>query len=237
MADVFISYRRDGGDMTAMYIFQALKDRGYSVFYDVDVLRSGKFNEELLKQIQGCTDFLVVLSPHALDRCNNQGDWVRLEIAEAIKEEKNIVPILMNGFSFPDDLPDDINELRVHTGLTSSTEYFQESMTRMCDKFLRSKPQKKRKRIAAFFIAVAVFALTVLFLILRTGGVNILKPAVTENKEEETNVVITNETVWEQEEKAANAEIGYQDVIGQDTEPTEKTSTQENIITNADTEE
>ena len=27
--DIFISYRRDGGDMTAMYIFQALKDRGY----------------------------------------------------------------------------------------------------------------------------------------------------------------------------------------------------------------
>ena len=49
--DIFISYRREGGDMTAMYIYQALKDRGYSVFYDVEVLRAGKFNEELLKEI------------------------------------------------------------------------------------------------------------------------------------------------------------------------------------------
>ena len=29
MADIFISYRRDGGDMTAMHIYQALKERGY----------------------------------------------------------------------------------------------------------------------------------------------------------------------------------------------------------------
>ena len=29
--DIFISYRRDGGDMTAMYIYQALKERGYNV--------------------------------------------------------------------------------------------------------------------------------------------------------------------------------------------------------------
>ena len=52
MADIFISYRRDGGDMAAMHIYQALKERGYDLFYDVEVLRSGKFNEALLKQIQ-----------------------------------------------------------------------------------------------------------------------------------------------------------------------------------------
>ena len=45
--DVFISYRRDGGDMTAMYFYQALKERGYNVFYDLEVLRAGKFNEAL----------------------------------------------------------------------------------------------------------------------------------------------------------------------------------------------
>ena len=143
-SDVFISYRRDGGDMTAMYIYQELRDRGYSVFYDVEVLRSGKFNEDLLRQIQSCRDFVVVLSLHALDRCNDEGDWVRQEIAEAIRCEKNIIPVMMNGFHFPDKLPEDIDSLRTHTGLVSSAEYFQESMNRLCEKYLTSKPRKKK---------------------------------------------------------------------------------------------
>ena len=153
--DIFISYRRDGGDMTAMYIFQELKDRGYQAFYDVEVLRSGKFNEALLANIRACKDFILILSPHALDRCINPDDWVRQEIAEAIRLEKNIVPILLNGFQFPEELPKEIDSLRFHTGLTSNTEYFQESMDRLCDRFLISKP-KKKKSPAAVIAAVVL---------------------------------------------------------------------------------
>ena len=158
--DIFISYRRDGGDMTAMYIFQALKDRGYDVFYDVEVLRSGKFNEALLEYIQSCKDFILVLSPHALDRCEDENDWVRQEIAAAIRENKNIIPIMMNGFQFPEKLPEEIESVRYHTGLTSSTEYFQESMNRLCEKFLTAKPKKKIKRMlpAACILAAAILA-------------------------------------------------------------------------------
>lgn len=161
MADIFISYRRDGGDMTAMHIYQALKERGYDLFYDVEVLRSGKFNEALLKQIQSCKDFIIVLSPHALDRCEDENDWVRQEIAEAIKEKKNIVPVMMNGFQFPENLPEDINELRFHTGLTSSTEYFQESINRLCDKFLTAKPRKKGKWIVPAIVGAVLCALVI----------------------------------------------------------------------------
>ena len=64
--DIFISYRRDGGDMTAMYIYQALKERGYNVFYDLEVLRAGKFNEALLQAIGSCKDFVLILSPFIL---------------------------------------------------------------------------------------------------------------------------------------------------------------------------
>lgn len=161
MADIFISYRRDGGDMTAMHIYQALKERGYDLFYDVEVLRSGKFNEALLKQIQSCKDFIIVLSPHALDRCEDENDWVRQEIAEAIKEKKNIVPVMMNGFQFPENLPEDINELRFHTGLTSSTEYFQESINRLCDKFLTAKPRKKGKWVVPAIVGAVLCALVI----------------------------------------------------------------------------
>ncbi len=164
--DIFISYRRDGGDMTAMYIYQALKDRGYNVFYDVEVLRSGKFNEELLRHIQEAQDFILVLSPHALDRCSDPNDWVRQEIAEAIKDNKNIVPVMMNGFQFPDDLPEEIASVRYRTGLTSSTEYFQESINRLCEKFLKSKPKKKWVIPAAVCLAFVIL-----------GALFLLRPA------------------------------------------------------------
>lgn len=45
--DVFISYRRDGGDILAMLLYNRLKDDGYNPFYDIETLRSGRFNEQL----------------------------------------------------------------------------------------------------------------------------------------------------------------------------------------------
>ena len=163
-ADIFISYRRDGGDMAAMYIYQALKDRGYDVFYDVEVLRSGKFNEALREYIGSCKDFILVLSPHALDRCEDENDWVRQEIAEAIRQDKNIIPVMMNGFRFPEKLPEEIESVRHHTGLTSSTEYFQESMKRLCEKFLTSKPRKKKNWLIPAVVALLAVLGAVVFL-------------------------------------------------------------------------
>ena len=37
--DIFISYRRDGGDTLAQLIYDRLTDRGYSVFLDIESLR------------------------------------------------------------------------------------------------------------------------------------------------------------------------------------------------------
>ena len=90
--DIFISYRRDGGDMAAMYIYQALKDRGYDVFYDVEVLRSGKFNEALREYIGSCKDFILVLSPHALDRCEDENLAVLVAVAFLVRPASAPVP-------------------------------------------------------------------------------------------------------------------------------------------------
>ncbi|MGX8705885.1 MAG: toll/interleukin-1 receptor domain-containing protein, partial [bacterium] len=143
--DIFISYRRDGGDMTAMHFYHSLKGRGYSVFFDLEVLRTGKFNEALLGYIRSCTDFVLILSPRALDRCSAEDDWVRREIAEALRCKKNIIPVMMKGFSFPDSLPADIDDIRFQNGLSSSSEYFQESLNRLCERYLHSQPSAKAK--------------------------------------------------------------------------------------------
>ena len=172
--DVFISYRRDGGDMAAMHIYQALKERGYKAFYDLEVLRAGKFNEALLDAIDSCRDFVLVLSPHALDRCTAEDDWVRREIAEALKQKKNIVPIMMNGFTFPDRLPEEIDDVRFQNGLSATTEYFSESIDRLCSRYLTSKPEKGkaggRKWIIGAVAGLAVLAAALVLIL--TGQKN-----------------------------------------------------------------
>ena len=64
--DIFISYRRDGGDTLAQLIYDRLTDRGYSVFLDIESLRSGKFNEKLFSVIDECRDVVVILPPGSL---------------------------------------------------------------------------------------------------------------------------------------------------------------------------
>ena len=150
--------------MSALHVYESLKARGYNVFYDLEVLRSGQFNKALLYSIQSCKDFVIILSPHALDRCHDEGDWVRIEIREAIRSGKNIVPIIMKGFEFPEDLPEDIEELRFQNGLTSTTEYFEASIDRLCERYLFSKPmatKRARKLLLPIIAVLAVLAVCV----------------------------------------------------------------------------
>lgn len=121
---IFISYRRDGGDALAGRLADRFNALGYKVFYDVESLRSGTFNTQILDALAQCNDVLLVLPPNALDRCVNADDWVRQELAFALEHGKNIIPIMMRGFEFPKLLPTDIDKIRYMEGVTASSEYF-----------------------------------------------------------------------------------------------------------------
>jgi len=142
--DIFISYRRDGGEYTAKIIHDKLTELGYHVFFDVESLRSGQFNVKLFNIIEECTDFISVLSPNSLVRCENEDDWVRLEIAHALKKEKNVVPVLLRGFQFPEKLPEDIDKIRHQSGIEASTEFFDAFSKRLAE-FLITKPKIKSR--------------------------------------------------------------------------------------------
>ena len=104
---IFISYRRDGGESLAALLYERFARKGYDVFYDVESLRSGDFNEKLLSVIEKCEDVLLILPPGGLDRCiTDENDWVKREIEHAMKCKKNIIPIMMRNFVFPDNLPE-----------------------------------------------------------------------------------------------------------------------------------
>ena len=107
--DIFISYRRDGGADFARQMQLALSAKGYSVFLDFDALKDGVFDRRIESAIKSSKVFLFVLSPHSLDRCCNENDWVRREIECALISQCHIVPVnpnsLFQGFEDIEGLP------------------------------------------------------------------------------------------------------------------------------------
>lgn len=121
---VFISYRREQGGDFAGRISDSLKAKGIQTFFDVDSMKSGCFDSQIFENIDKADAVLVILSPNALDRCVDENDWVRKEIKRALEKEKKIIPIFMNGFNFPNNLPEDIAKLPFYEGVTHSFELF-----------------------------------------------------------------------------------------------------------------
>ena len=155
--DIFISYRREGGADAAKHLRDVLSQKGYRVFFDTDSLRSGDFNRELLRVIGECSDFILILTPGALDRCVSENDWVRQELRSALENGKNVIPVLSSGFSFPDELPADIDAVRYKNGVPANRDYFDAVVDKLCS-FLSVPPKKMllRRRVLPVLIGVLV---------------------------------------------------------------------------------
>lgn len=97
---VFISYRREGGLDSARSLHALLKN-DYEVFFDMESLRSGKFDEKIEKAILECTDFLLILSDNVFDRFEEEGDWISRELSLALQHGKNLIPVFLPGFTEP----------------------------------------------------------------------------------------------------------------------------------------
>ena len=143
--DIFLSYRRVGGFETAKHLFDLLVRDGYRVSFDIDTLRSGDFDIQLLHRIDQCTDFILILNAGAFDRSidpasDRNKDWMRIELAYALEKKKNIIPIMLNGFTdFPDNLPDDIAAVERKNGPKYDSYYFDAFYHKLL-RFLESEP-------------------------------------------------------------------------------------------------
>ncbi len=159
--DVFVSYRRTSFE-SANLISEKMRAMGYSVFFDVETLRSGNFNEQLFKVIGECTDFVLVLPPDALERCSDENDWVRKEVMYAIEHKKNIVPVMLHGFEWPAQMPQGMEVLSQYQCIKAGEqEFFDLSMKRLAS-YLISKPHKNLrnfyKKIACVVLALLIVA-------------------------------------------------------------------------------
>lgn len=161
--DIFISYRRDGFHQANLF-YTRLQALGYRVFMDVETLNSGKFNEQLLDVISKCKDFILVLPPNALDRCNNEGDWVRREVMCAMEHKKNIIPIMLSGFVWPDLMPTGMEELCMYQAITPLPNMYYDMQIKKLQGYLKSKAhfQTRRKWLIGIGIAAAVVTLILL---------------------------------------------------------------------------
>jgi formylglycine-generating enzyme required for sulfatase activity len=137
---VFISYRRK--DISwALAVYQYLTSQKYDVFFDFSSIPSGDFEQIILSNIRARAHFILILTPTALDRCSDPGDWVRREIETAIKEKRNIVPLFFDDFRFgtpsvAEKLTGPLSDLPRYNGLNIPSGYFMEAMDRMCSRYL-----------------------------------------------------------------------------------------------------
>lgn len=132
---IFISYRRKGGDVVAKLICSELQNRGYSVFYDYDSLKGGYFDDHIVDAIKNCRDFILVLPRRALARCRNKKDWVRQEIVCALEANKNIIPVMVDGFEFPKKLPPEISDVARCNGVRFEMAYLDAVIDKIIEKF------------------------------------------------------------------------------------------------------
>jgi tetratricopeptide (TPR) repeat protein len=137
---VFLSYRRSNFPW-ALAVYQHLAQHGFDVFFDYLGIASGDFEQAILENIRSRAHFILLLTPSALKRCSEQGDWLRREIEEAIASRRNIVPMMLESFDFgapgiAKQLTGQLALLGRYNGLGVPPEYFDAAMRKLRQKFL-----------------------------------------------------------------------------------------------------
>jgi formylglycine-generating enzyme required for sulfatase activity len=121
---IFISYRRDDAPHLAGRLYDRLSARfpKDQIFIDVDNLDPGVDFVEAIEQSVGACDVLIAVigrrwlissEAEGSRRLDNPDDFVRLEIATALKRNIRVIPVLEDDASMPraSDLPDDLKAL------------------------------------------------------------------------------------------------------------------------------
>jgi TIR domain len=133
VGSVFISYRREDSEGQARALYQDLvaKLGRDSVFMDVDSIGLGRdFRQVLQERLATCDVLLALIGRDWLDgkdktgrrRLDNPGDFVRMEIAAALKRNIPATPLLLHGAQMPtaEQLPEDLSDLAYRNGFELS---------------------------------------------------------------------------------------------------------------------
>jgi len=130
---VFISYRRQDSQSAAGRLADGLERRfgKAQIFRDVETIQPGvDFVEAIEGALSSCSVMLAVIGrrwagePGESNRLQQTNDWIRLEIAAALKRGIRVIPVLVEGAQPPADadLPDDLKPLARRQAHTLSDE-------------------------------------------------------------------------------------------------------------------
>lgn len=180
MAGIFINYRREDAPGVAGRLFDHLA-RSFprrSLFMDVDAMKPGfDFMKQLDAQVSQCDALLAVIGPNWLNarddkgrrRLDSDADYVRIEIASALKRDIPVIPLLVDGATMPaeEDLPDDVKSLARRHGLELRHTRFNVDADAVVDALKSSIPRSGRKWTwpiaAAGAVAAGVAALVIVW--------------------------------------------------------------------------
>jgi len=127
---IFISYRKNDSSFYADFLFGYLRAEiaDVRVFRDTDTLRAGMlFSEKITESIASCDILLALIGKKWMGmkeggrrRIDQEDDWVRLEVAEALRLNKWVIPCLVGGAKMPagNELPAEIAPLTERHGVT-----------------------------------------------------------------------------------------------------------------------
>lgn len=146
MSRIFINYRRGDSKWATKALGNCLTDNFGEdrVFMDIDTIKPGQDFVKAIEDAVGSCDALVVMIGknwlHMTDdrgtrRLDNTNDYVRLEIASALKRDITVIPILIDGAEMPhaEDLPNDIAALARRNALEISEKRFDYDSGRLID--------------------------------------------------------------------------------------------------------
>jgi TIR domain len=159
---IFISYRRDDSSGWAGRLYDHLNAHFASsqIFMDVDNLDPGvDFVEAIEKSVGSCDVLIAVIGRRWLissdeeggRRLDNQEDFVRIEIATALKRGIRVIPVLVEDASMPRprELPDDLKSLSRRNALEVSHNRFKadsELLTRAIERVLEAEQRQREEK-------------------------------------------------------------------------------------------
>jgi hypothetical protein len=183
-AGIFISYRRDDSAGFAGRLYDRLASR-YGpdrLFMDVDTIRPGHdFAEDIVGALSESAVCVVLIGRHwesitlpdGRRRLDDPTDFVRLEVAAAIREGVTVIPVLVEGAPMPSpaSLPEELRALSRRQAIDLSNERWNYDVGRLVlaldeilgqpiDALPKETPRKRepRKRIATTPVLIATAA-------------------------------------------------------------------------------
>ena len=156
---IFISYRRVDSEGYAGRIYDRLAPHfgADAIFMDVDAIPAGMDFVEVLEDAVNSCDLLIALigrqwlnlkDEHGKRRLDYPEDFVRIEIAAALKRGIRVIPVLLGGTQMPsdDELPDNLKELARRNALDINHNTFKADTHRLLDELQQALWLAERER-------------------------------------------------------------------------------------------